>query len=218
METVLQVPKHACCVFQQQTESRMMLQNSGQLRYDHLHPFISIVSFTVLNLRWSSSYISTARHINYAGERDCLKYYLNFQVSDECGTIPCVLVQNKIDLIDEAVVQPYVQYFLLTCSVAFHPNAPLLCYLLCLIPDYFTSSNNRTFSLLRESAGSQWVNLPMCLVNTLGYIQGHIHYAGISFRIIGSFFETKHNRQYFQKASIIGKSFGIMSFCQRNQY
>ncbi|XP_046840293.1 ras-related protein Rab-23-like [Xenia sp. Carnegie-2017] len=28
------------------------------------------------------------------------------KVSDECGTIPCVLVQNKIDLIDEAVVQP----------------------------------------------------------------------------------------------------------------
>jgi hypothetical protein len=34
--------------------------------------------------------------------------------------------------------------------------------------------------------------------------------------IIGSFFETEHNRQNFQKASIIGKSFGITSFCQRN--
>jgi GTPase SAR1 family protein len=33
-------------------------------------------------------------------------WHLILQVSEECGTIPCVLVQNKIDLIDEAVVQP----------------------------------------------------------------------------------------------------------------
>ena len=45
---------------------------------------------------------------------------------------------------------------------------------------------------------------------------GGAHYAGISFSIIGSFFEIEHNRQNFQKASLIGKSFGITSFCQRN--
>ncbi|XP_028406342.1 ras-related protein Rab-23-like [Dendronephthya gigantea] len=28
------------------------------------------------------------------------------KVSEECGSIPCVLVQNKIDLIDEAVIRP----------------------------------------------------------------------------------------------------------------
>lgn len=29
-----------------------------------------------------------------------------FQVEDECGEIPTVLVQNKIDLLDQSVVEP----------------------------------------------------------------------------------------------------------------
>ncbi len=31
-------------------------------------------------------------------------FYLIVQVEDECGEIPMVIVQNKIDLVDQAVV------------------------------------------------------------------------------------------------------------------
>lgn len=30
----------------------------------------------------------------------------NFQVENECGEIPTVIVQNKIDLLDQAIVSP----------------------------------------------------------------------------------------------------------------
>lgn len=42
---------------------------------------------------------------------------LYLQVEDECGAIPAVIVQNKIDLIDQSVVDPWVsgtQIFLIS--------------------------------------------------------------------------------------------------------
>lgn len=35
-----------------------------------------------------------------------LFFYILLQVENECGEIPMVIVQNKIDLMDQAVVTP----------------------------------------------------------------------------------------------------------------
>jgi len=35
-----------------------------------------------------------------------LMFYFLLKVEDECGEIPTVLVQNKIDLLDEALIEP----------------------------------------------------------------------------------------------------------------
>jgi len=35
-----------------------------------------------------------------------LQIFLKFQVENECGEIPTVLVQNKIDLVDQCVIDP----------------------------------------------------------------------------------------------------------------
>lgn len=37
------------------------------------------------------------------------------QVENECGEIPMVIVQNKIDLMDQAVVTPYVDSHVSLC-------------------------------------------------------------------------------------------------------
>lgn len=99
--------------------SSLLLSNralvSIYLLFPHFHSssFNSLV-LSILDKRYIRYYVCEAIYI-YTIERErerlkqdfhraycCLLCYL--QVEDECGEIPMVIVQNKIDLVDQAVV------------------------------------------------------------------------------------------------------------------